>query len=64
MADELKRALLAAHPEYTYKPRKPSEKKKRARRNTQSQHSPAQDDGDSFMVSPPGNPVEDDGSAH
>nr|AKE48510.1 MAT1-2-1 [Ustilaginoidea virens]AKE48513.1 MAT1-2-1 [Ustilaginoidea virens] len=37
MADRIKQALLEKHPDYQYKPRKPSEKKRRTRRNTQAQ---------------------------
>ncbi|KAL6858177.1 hypothetical protein ACO1O0_005633 [Amphichorda felina] len=59
MADEIKRALLEAHPDYQYKPRKPSEKKRRARRNPQQ--TPSQEDGDALMESSPGNLDELDG---
>jgi hypothetical protein len=32
MADRVKQALLEKHPDYQYKPRKPSEKKRRSRK--------------------------------
>nr|QDH06214.1 mating type 2 HMG1/2 protein [Epichloe chisosa] len=37
MADRVKQALLEKHPDYQYKPRKPSEKKRRTRKGLQTQ---------------------------
>lgn len=51
MADEIKQRLLEKHPDYQYKPRKPSEKKRRARRNIQDQAQEALVDTDT-SVSP------------
>lgn len=35
MADRVKQALLAKHPNYQYRPRRPTERRRRARRNPQ-----------------------------
>ncbi|KAG5984739.1 hypothetical protein E4U55_003383 [Claviceps digitariae] len=39
MADRVKQALLEKHPDYQYKPRKPSEKKRRSRKALQAEPS-------------------------
>ncbi|EFY88585.1 hypothetical protein J3459_011535 [Metarhizium acridum] len=52
MADRVKQALLEKHPDYQYKPRKPSEKKRRTRRNAQQQISMNSATGD-FAISSP-----------
>ncbi|CAM1501673.1 Fc.00g036570.m01.CDS01 [Cosmosporella sp. VM-42] len=55
MAEAIKRALLAKYPDYQYKPRKPSEKRRRARRATQQSAADVPVDAD---ASSPGNIVE------
>jgi hypothetical protein len=37
LADEVKQALFEKHPDYQYRPRRPSEKRRRARRNPQAE---------------------------
>lgn len=54
MSEQIKQALLEKHPDYQYKPRKSSEKKRRVRRNVQNTAVPdvdaAASSPESFLV--------------
>ena len=51
MSEKVKQALLEKHPDYQYRPRRPSERRRR-RRNTQSQEQQDNNSANNATTSP------------